>query len=201
MFESQKQKENASWYFQTVYKLLVTTQVTGILGEEIPLDEGGDRAAQMICGLLKAANKSMVIGNGGSAALASHTQNDLCKSVGVPSLNFTEVPLLTSLTNDNGYSAAFEHQVNLWAKPGDLLIAISSSGCSENILRASQAAQNHNCHLITLSGFRTDNALRNMGELNFYVPVEDYGFVESVHAILLHFLTDRATKIKEIFTR
>ena len=197
MDEIQKRKQNASWYFQTIFELLTSTQVTGCRGDDFSLNDGGDQAAQMILGLLVTGNKAMVIGNGGSAALASHTHNDLCKSVGVPSLVFTEVPILTAMTNDNGYKTAFKYQVDLWAKPSDLLIAISSSGRSENILYAAQAALEHGCHLITLSGFRADNPLRNMGDLNFYVQFEDYGYVESAHAVLLHFLTDRAIILKK----
>ena len=191
----------ASGYFQKVFELLSATQVTGHEGKKLTLDEGGEQAAQVILSLLANSNKAMVIGNGGSAALASHTHNDLCKSVGVPSLVFTEVPLLTALTNDNGYVVAFEQQLALWAKPGDLLIAISSSGRSENILRAVQVSLSRDCHVITLSGFQADNPLRALGEINFFTPVEDYGYVESAHAVLLHFITDRAITLKNMHTR
>jgi len=116
----------------------------------------------------------------------------------VPSLVFTEAPFLTALANDNGYIVAFEQQVDLWAKPGDLLIAISSSGRSENILRAAQAARGHGCGLITISGFQPENPLHFLGDLNFYVPIEDYGYVESAHSVLLHFFTDRAIILKNV---
>jgi len=201
MNEAQKLKQNASRYFKNIFEFLLVTRVTGCQGEEISLDEGGDQAAQMILTVLAGSNKAMLIGNGGSAALASHTHNDLIKSVKVPSLVFTEVPILTALTNDDGYAVAFEQQVDLWAKPGDLLVVISSSGRSENILRAAQAARRHGCCLITLSGFHPDNPLRILGDLNFYVPAEDYGYVESVHAVLLHFITDQAIIFKNIKMR
>jgi D-sedoheptulose 7-phosphate isomerase len=197
MDEDQKKEQNASRYFQTVFNLLTATRVTGKRGEQFSLDDGGDQAAQLIIGLLAAQNKAMVIGNGGSAALASHTQNDLCNSVGVPALVFTEIARLTALTNDHGYAVAFERQVAQWAVPGDLMIAISSSGRSENILHAAQTALERGCRLITLSGFHADNPLRHMGDWNFFVPVKDYGYVESAHAVLLHFLTDRAFFLKE----
>ena len=191
----------ANAYFQKVFEYISSTQVTDHEGKLLTLEEGGDRAVQMIHNLLTDSAKAMVIGNGGSAALASHTQNDLCKAVGVPALVFTEATLLTALTNDNGYTLAFEQQLSLWAKPGDLLIAISSSGCSENILRAARSAQKRDCHVITLSGFLPDNPLRPMGEINFYIPVTDYGYVESAHALLLHFLTDQAANLKNMQTR
>lgn len=201
MDDGQKRGQNTSRYFQTVFELLMATHVTDSKGEGISLDDGGDRAAHMILDLLAASKKAMVIGNGGSAALASHTHNDLSKSVGTPALVFTEAPLLTALTNDNGYAGAFEQQSALWAKPGDLLIAISSSGRSENILRAVRVSLSRDCRVITLSGFQSDNPLRGLGHINFYTPVEDYGYVESAHAVLLHFLTDRAVTLKTMQTR
>src|SRR3990170_2552226 len=94
----------------------------------------------------------MLIGNGGSAAIASHMQSDLRKAV------------------------------NVWASPGDLLLAISSSGQSENILRAVRRSTERRCDTITLSGFSTENPLRRLGALNFYVPSCEYGHVEMIHS-------------------
>jgi D-sedoheptulose 7-phosphate isomerase len=132
----------------------------------------------------------MLIGNGGSAAIVSHVQNDLCKQAGIRALVFTEPPLLTALGNDCGYDSVFELPVELWASSGDLLIAVSSSGRSENILRAVHAATLQGCQIVTLSGFQADNPLRCMGDVNFYVPAHTYGFVESAHMALAHCLID-----------
>ena len=136
----------------------------------------------------------MLIGNGGSAAIASHMQNDLCKAVGVRAMVFNEPSLLTALSNDHGYGCVFERPTELWADNGDLLLAISSSGQSENILRAVRASVAQGCQVITFSGFGADNPLRRMGHLNFYVPSQVYGYVELVHSTLAHFLTDCAMK-------
>ena len=119
-------------------------------------------------------------------------QNDLCKAVGVRSLVFNEAPLLSALSNDLSYAAAFEVLVDLWAEDGDALIAISSSGQSENIIRAADAAKKKGCSVITLSGFKSNNPLRNRGLINFYVPADQYGFVELGHSILTHYLSDAA---------
>ena len=119
-------------------------------------------------------------------------QNDLCKAVGVRAMVFNEPPLLTALSNDHGYGCVFERPVELWATTDDVLLAISSSGQSENILRAVQADEARGCHVITLSGFRADNPLRQMGDVNFYVPSHVYGYVEVAHMALAHFLTNRA---------
>lgn len=86
----------------------------------------------------------------------------------------------------------FERQVEWWAAPGDVLIAISSSGKSENILRAVAAAHARGCKTITMSGFGADNPLRKSGYLNFYVASPYYGYVELAHAALASYLTDCA---------
>ena len=136
----------------------------------------------------------MIVGNGGSAAIASHIHNDLCKSVGMRALVFNETPLLTAFSNDLSYAVAFENLVNLWADNGDMLIAISSSGKSENIIRAAKAALVKGCAVITLSGFNNDNPLRQIGQMNYYVPSGEYGYVELIHSILTHYISDAATK-------
>lgn len=183
-------------YFKQLYDLLLSVQVTDRQGTELPLDEGTTQAVKMILSVASSSGKVMVIGNGGSAAIASHVQNDLCKSVDVRAVDFSQMPLLTAISNDLGYEHAFERPVELWADAGDLMVAISSSGQSENILRAVQAAAKRGCQIITLSGFRADNPLRRLGEVNFYVPSPDYGYVESAHSVITHFLTDRAMSLR-----
>lgn len=184
--------QGAIAYFRKLSELLLSLQVTDRHGAAVSLDKGANEAVDMVLRVRSASGKVMLMGNGGSAAIASHMHNDLCKTVGVRALVFHEVPLLTALTNDHGYGCVFERPLALWADPGDLLLAISSSGQSENILRAVRAAAAKECRIITLSGFRADNPLRSMGHLNFYAPSEVYGYVELVHTALSHFLTDCA---------
>ena len=140
--------------------------------------------------VLKNEGKVMLVANGGSAAVASHMHNDISKACGIRALVFTETPLLTALSNDNGYESAYETTTQLWAQPDDLLIAISSSGKSENTLRAARAARSAGAGVITLSGFEPDNPLRTIGDLNFYVQSGHYGLVETSHAAISHYLTD-----------
>ena len=177
-------------YFERLGKLLMNVQVTGRDNTVLSLDKAAGEAVEMIQSVKSNSHKIMLIGNGGSAAVASHVQNDLCKAGGVRAMVFTEPPLLTALANDNDYTYAFERLVKLWTDAGDLLIAISSSGQSENILRAVKVSGELGCQIITLSGFNADNPLRRMGHLNFYVASEVYGYVESAHSVLGHFLTD-----------
>lgn len=188
--------KKASDYFRELLDSLSGVEVTDQDGVSLPLEEGIERALGLIISVGSDSGKVMLIGNGGSAAIASHTQNDLCKAAGIRAIVFNEQPLLTALSNDLGYASVFERPIQLWAEKGDVLIAISSSGRSENILRAVQASFSRGCRVITFSGFRRDNPLRQRGHLNFYVPRETYGYVEIAHMALTHFLTDRAMELR-----
>jgi D-sedoheptulose 7-phosphate isomerase len=188
--------ETATAYLQTLSELMRSVQVTDRNGVALALDDGAKEAVALILSVKSISGKAMLIGNGGSAAVASHIQNDLCKAVGVRTLVFNEQPLLTALGNDHGYGCIFERPIELWASANDLLFAISSSGQSENILRGVQAAVEGKCKVVTLSGFKPDNPLRIQGDLNFYVPSQSYGHVETAHSTLLHFMTDSAAAIR-----
>ena len=185
-------QQNVSEYFQTLGKLLLSIEATDKLGISLSLEEGAEQAVRMVLDAKLASRKVLLAGNGGSSAIVSHVQNDLCKSVGVRAMTFTEQPLLTALANDDGYGSVFEWPIGLWAEPGDVLITVSSSGQSENIVRALAAAKKHGCQMITFSGFNPDNSSRLAGDLNFYVPSHVYGFVETAHTALAHYLTNMA---------
>jgi len=181
---------DASAYLGELNRLIFAAEITAAAGETLSLAAGGKAALDLIRQAKKNKAKAFVVGNGGSAAIASHMQNDLCKAVKMRALVFTEQSLLTALANDDGYQTAYETLLNLWAEPNDLLIAISSSGRSENILRAAAATRNRGGHVITMSGFAANNPLRSLGDVNFYIPSDSYGHVELAHAALSQFLTD-----------
>ena len=182
-------------YIQELAASMLATEVTDRSGAVISLDQGAERAIEMLLGVKSASGKVMLAGNGGSAAIVSHIQNDLCKAVGVRGLVFSEQPLLMALANDEGYGRVFEQPIELWAEPGDLVITVSSSGNSENIIRALQAANAKGCSVITFSGFNTNNSSRPLGDLNFYVPSHSYGHVETTHSAIAHFITDKARSL------
>ena len=181
-----------SEYSDKLHGLISSVEVTGESGKALSVEDGVQQAVQIILSKKADGKKIIVIGNGGSAAIASHMQNDLCKAVTTRSLVFNEAPLLSALSNDLAYSVAFEYLINLWADAGDLLIAISSSGQSENIIRAADAAIMKGSSVVTLSGFKNDNPLRLKGVVNFYVPSGNYGYVELGHSIITHYITDSA---------
>lgn len=136
-------------------------------------------------------NTVMVVGNGGSAAIASHVAVDLTKNAGVRSVNFNEPDLITCLANDYGYAQWMAHAIALYGRSGDVLIAISSSGRSKNVLNACHAARRKRFEaVLTFSGFSPDNPLRQLGDQNFWVGSCAYNLVETVHQFWLLALVD-----------
>lgn len=139
-------------------------------------------------------HKVILVGNGGSASIASHMAIDLSKNSRVPAIALNDASALTCLANDYGYDQVFAKQIQYQGRPGDILVAISSSGNSANILCAVEAARKVRGILVfTFSGFAPSNHLRNRGEINFYVPSSQYGFVELTHQIILHQIVDALT--------
>lgn len=134
--------------------------------------------------------KLMFIGNGASAAISSHQSVDFWKTGGMRAVAFNDPVLLTCISNDFGYPFVFEKPIEMFADPGDVLVAISSSGRSENILRGARKAREKRCHIVTMSGFDPVNPLRQLGDLNFYVPSKSYGHVEVSHLALCHCILD-----------
>jgi D-sedoheptulose 7-phosphate isomerase len=131
-----------------------------------------------------------VLGNGGSAGIASHFSNDLMKSAQVPSHTLYDTNLLTCLANDIGYQYVFSYPLNKVMTSSDLLVAISSSGKSASILNAVEVARAKAAPIITLSGFSASNPLRASGALNFWIDRENYGLVEMAHFFILHTIID-----------
>lgn len=134
--------------------------------------------------------KVFFIGNGGSAGISMHMATDFLKNGRMRTRSMHDPATLTCLANDYGYENVFSRQVEMAADAGDMLFAISSSGCSENILRAVHVARDMNCHIVTLSGFAPDNPLRKLGDCNIYVPCDSYGIVESIHQLILQQVVD-----------
>jgi len=183
-------EESLTQYISKLNGLLAGTSTTERSGSRLSLDKGAAQAAALIQSCRETGNKVLLIGNGGSAAIVSHMQNDICKALGIRALVLTETPLLTALSNDLGYKVAYQRLTELWMDEGDLMVAISSSGQSSNILGAVDAVRNGGGKVITLSGFRDDNALRTRGDINFYIRSDEYGYVELAHQVIAHYLTD-----------
>jgi D-sedoheptulose 7-phosphate isomerase len=183
-------RERLNQYFGTLAELLSGAEVTDRVSKLISLEDGCDWVRRTAHQTHDTGNKIMFVGNGGSAAIASHLAIDFSKNGGLRSLAFNDASALTCLGNDLGYENVFAKQLDLHARPGDLLIAISSSGRSPNILGAVKSARSRDCRIVTFSGFAVENELRRTGDLNFYVRSHEYGFVEVAHLALCHAMLD-----------
>ncbi len=177
-------------YFEDLHQAITGVRCTDRAGRELGQPEAYELATHLSQQTVATRNKIMFIGNGGSAGIASHMAIDFSKNGEMPALCFNDGAALTCLANDFGYEEVFERQMHFHARPGDLLVAISSSGRSQSILRAVHAAREIGCSVITLSGFEPGNPLRALGDINFYVARSEYGIVEVAHTALIHAVVD-----------
>ena len=137
------------------------------------------------------------VGNGGSAGICTHSANDYSKNGGFRSMSLHDGAVLTCLGNDFGFEHIFAKQLEFHAQLGDVLIAISSSGQSADIVNAVEQADEIGMFVCTFSGFAPDNRLRTMGTINWYIDSTEYGFVELAHQVLIHCALDRRDMLLE----
>ncbi len=130
------------------------------------------------------------IGNGGSSAIASHMTADYMKNGGMNTYSLYDNAVTTCMGNDYGYEYIFSRPMEFLIKEGDLLVAISSSGNSANIINAIETARKKGASVITFTGFEENNKAKRMGDVNVYVPCKKYGIVESIHNLILQQVVD-----------
>lgn len=152
--------------------------------------KGLQEAITMLKETKKTRTKIMLIGNGGSSAVAEHMAIDLTKNAGLKAMALSGSPLLTTFSNDYGYERVFQKALESFADADDVLIAISSGGTSKNILNACAEGRAKGMKIITFSGFAADNPLRQKGDINFWVESRAFGYVELIHNLLLHYIND-----------
>jgi D-sedoheptulose 7-phosphate isomerase len=173
------------------------TDLKAIL-DRLPLAEL-DRVIAVIEAAHAAGKQIFIIGNGGSAATASHMMNDLNKGTlghkgDAPWKRFRvialtdNVSLMTAWANDSDYNHIFSEPLKNLAQRDDVLVAISASGNSPNIITAVEAAKQIGVKVIGLAGFG-GGKLAKMADVSFVVPSDEYGPVEDVHMILDHIIT------------
>jgi len=189
-------KESAGSYYNRLSHLLENIQATQKDGNSLDFFAAIEAAGQLAMAQTAAGGKIIFIGNGASASISSHMATDYWKNGGMRAVTFNDAALLTCLSNDCGYENVFGKSVEMFADEGDVLIATSSSGKSENILNGTIAARKLGAHVVTLSGFKLDNPLRSMGDFNFFVPDEDYGPVETIHLSIVHCILDSIIVLK-----
>ena len=178
-------------YFRLLNERIVSSRVTDGEGKTLSLEQGVSRACDMIMESTGEGGTVMFIGNGGSSSISSHMAIDFWKNGNMKAIAFNDFAQLTCLGNDYGYEHIFDKPIEMFASKGDILVAISSSGRSPNILAGVEAAKKKQCSIITMSGFSPDNPLSTSGDLNFHVPDGNYGPVEILHQSLCHCILDR----------
>jgi D-sedoheptulose 7-phosphate isomerase len=179
-------------YYQRLGDLGSLIEASDANGKALPFEDAIDQAVRVALAAKSRGSRVMFVGNGGSAGIASHMATDWLKNGGFAATCFNDPASLTCIGNDLGYDQVFALPVERLGRQGDLLIAISSSGNSPNIRNAVAAARRIQMQVITLSGFKPGNALRKLGDLNFWVPDGHYGFVEIAHLALCHAILDMA---------
>jgi phosphoheptose isomerase len=152
------------------------------------------RAAAMLLDAYQRGAMVFSCGNGGSASIANHLQCDHTKNVGrstdlcprVMSLS-VNIEVLTAIANDHAYEDVFTHQLRSQARPGDVLVAVSSSGRSANIVAALSWAREHGLRTISLTGFDGGEA-RTIADVSIHVNGTNYGVIEDLHQAIMHAL-------------
>ncbi len=154
-----------------------------------------DRCLHALRDATRGGHKVLVLGNGGSAADAQHFATELVCRVrrdraALPAIALTtDTSALTAIGNDHGFDRIFARQVDALARPGDAVIAISTSGNSPNVLAAARLARERGCTVIGLTG-RTGGALREHVDLLVAVPSDNVSRIQEVHALCLHALAE-----------
>lgn len=177
-------------YIEEIKSLFEKTKVTLKSKKILSLEEGLEKAGKIILEAKKKGKKLIFIGNGGSAAISLHKALDFNFLGKVKSISFSDPALFTCLANDFGFENIFAKQIEILGEKNDILIAISSSGTSQNIILGAKMAQKKKCEIITLSGFDKENTLSQIGDLNFWVDSRNFNQVEAVHLLLLDCILD-----------
>ncbi|PCI42187.1 MAG: phosphoheptose isomerase [Rhodospirillaceae bacterium] len=181
-----------SSYVDDLCNALHGTKASDVDGQAIATDRALAQTVEMMLKCQEQGGKVLFVGNGGSASIASHIVVDLNNSSNIRAMALNDAAMLTCLGNDYGYEHIFDRQIQKLGETKDILIAISSSGMSASILNAISVARELKMKVITLSGFEKNNALRSMGDLNFYINSQRYGYVEISHLVLCHAIAEMA---------
>lgn len=171
--------------------VLAATEVTDVEGTRRDTERSIIDLVAAFKDLRHRGGRLYLVGNGGSAGVASHAVTDFMNVGKMRASTLHDPSLLTCMSNDYGYEVAFARILTTMAAPGDMLVAISSSGRSANIRNAAAEMRKQGGVVVTLSGFKRDNPLRSLGQINFWLDCSDYGMVEIGHQFVLHNIADR----------
>ncbi|KAA3650510.1 MAG: SIS domain-containing protein [Bacteroidetes bacterium] len=183
-----------SQYLNSFEKVLSETKSTLKDGVGIGLDDCFLKVNEILKETKLTGNRIYLVGNGGSSGIVSHAAVDFLNACGFKAHAITDNSLLTCIANDYGYENVFSQPLDTLIDENDVLIAVSSSGNSMNIVNACQKAKEKGAIVLSFSGFKSDNKLRTQGDYNFWLNDMHYGRVEIGHSLLIHYITDNLGK-------
>lgn len=182
---------NVIEYLDKVHDCLSKAVVTDGNKKIMSLEDGIGQWCHLTRKLYIDKNTMYFVGNGASAMMASHMAADATKNGGLKSLAFNDPALMTAVSNDISYTECFSMPLERFGNPGDLLVTISSSGNSPNIIKALETASKIGINSVTISGFKENNESRKRGDLNIFINADTYGVVEVAHQAILHCWLDK----------
>lgn len=177
-------------YINELIQKLETTEIWKNKEKCFDYDEGIQLLVQRFTEHKQQGTQLFFIGNGGSSAIASHMTADFMKNGGMNTYSLYDNAVTTCMGNDYGYEHIFSKPMEFLVRRNDLVVAISSSGNSKNIINAIEVASKKGAEVITFTGFKSDNKAKQLGNINVYVPCEKYGIVESIHNLILQQIVD-----------
>jgi D-sedoheptulose 7-phosphate isomerase len=184
-------------YFDSIQKGLVNS-VYQFNKQKTDPDLFFKKIKELLCSLRKNRNKIYFFGNGASAAFANHMALDFSKNGKILSRSLSDSAMLTALSNDFSYEKAMEEYLKIEGVTiNDLVITISSSGNSPNIVNALIYCKANNIKSFSLSGLERNNKSIEIADYSIYVPMKTYGMVECIHQIYLHMMLDEYMEICE----
>ena len=153
-----------------------------------------EKSIEIIRKIKRNNNTIYIVGNGGSSSIASHVSVDFTKAAKIKSMTFNNSNLITCYANDFGFENWVTEAIKSYCTSKDLLILISSSGKSKNIINAANYCVSNKIELITFSGFNQNNDLQKFGSVNFHIDSKNYNYVEMAHHIILVSIVDILTE-------
>jgi D-sedoheptulose 7-phosphate isomerase len=182
--------KNLNTYFNEININASNISITNINGIEIDENLAYQDIYKKLNTLQETSGVLHFIGNGASASIASHFGLDYFKAGEIRTNTFNDFSALTAYGNDISFDEVFAFPISRILKEKDMLVAVSSSGNSPNIVRGLEAAKEQGSFLLTLSGMKSDNKIRKMGDINMFFPEMDYGPTECAHTVMLHHILD-----------
>ena len=178
-------------YIRELMQTLERTEIwQGISRKCADYEEGIRFLSDTFTGHKRDRSRLFFVGNGGSSAIASHMTADFMKNGGMNTYSLYDNAVTTCMGNEYGYEYIFSKPLEFLLPENDLVVVISSSGNSQNIINVLEVAKRKGADTVTFTGFEPDNRAKRQGSVNVYVPSKRYGIVESIHNLMLQQIVD-----------